>query len=232
MPDPLLRTRNLSVHYGAMVALRSVDLTVQTGELVAVVGRNGAGKSTLLSSLVGAQPSHGTMAWSVPQERIAYVPQRATPRWDMPLDVRQVVASGCLRGRRWWRRPNVAEWLRTDAALEKMALTPLARRPVSTLSGGQAQRVLLARALAQDPAVLLLDEPYDGLDEVGVAVLTAALRELADSGVAVLAAIHELGVVRESFPRVVALDGKVVADGPPAEVFSPSGLLRLFGIAA
>jgi len=230
VPDRALVTRGLSVHYGVHVALRNVDLAVGRGELLALVGRNGAGKSSLLSALAGVCPCHGTVDWSAAP--VAYVAQRATPRWEMPLEVRQVVATGCLRGRRWWQRPTPADQRRVAAALERLDLSGLARRPVRTLSGGQAQRVLLARALAQRPRVLLLDEPYGGLDEVSVDVLNTALTDLAATGVAVIAAVHELGVVRRTFQRVVALDGRVVADGSPAEVFSPRGLTRLFGIEA
>lgn len=226
----LLTTRGLAVHYGQKIAVRDVDLSVSGGEMVALVGRNGAGKSSLLSALAGACRHHGEVDWRVHDAEIAYVPQRAHPRWDMPLSVRQVVGAGRLRGRRWWRRPDARDRTAVGEAMERMGLTDLAARPVQRLSGGQAQRVLLARALAQCPKALLLDEPYDGLDKTNVTGLNAQLADLASEGVAVIAAVHELAVVRDTYRRVVALDGRVVVDGAPDEVFSPAGLGRLFGI--
>jgi manganese/iron transport system ATP-binding protein len=228
--DHVLVTRGLAVHYGQKIALRDVDLNVKTGEMVALVGRNGAGKSSLLSALAGACRYHGDLNWRLRDGEIAYVPQRAHPRWDMPLSVRQVVGSGRLRGRRWWRRPDAQDRIAVVDALDRMGLTDLANRPVQRLSGGQAQRVLLARALAQQPKALLLDEPYDGLDKTTVTALNAQLAGLSARGVAVIAAVHELAVVRDTYQRVVALDGHVIADGNPDEVFSPAGLGRLFGI--
>lgn len=228
--DYVLATRALAVHYGQKIALRDVDLNVMPGEMVALVGRNGAGKSTLLSALAGACRHHGDLDWRLRDGDIAYVPQRAHPRWDMPLSVRQVVGAGRLRGRRWWRRPDAQDRAAVHEALERLGLTELATCPVQRLSGGQAQRVLLARALAQQPRALLLDEPYDGLDSTNVTGLNSQLTELSAEGVAVIAAVHELAVVRDTYPRVVALDGRVIADGGPDEVFSPAGLGRLFGI--
>lgn len=226
----VLVTRGLAVHYGPRIALRDVELNVMPGEMVALVGQNGAGKSSLLSALAGACPHHGDLDWRLRDAEIAYVPQRAHPRWDMPLSVRQVVGSGRLRGKRWWRRPDAQDRAAVSEALERMGLTDLASLPVQRLSGGQAQRVLLARALAQQPKTLLLDEPYDGLDKTNVTGLNSQLTELSAEGVAVIAAVHELAVVRDTYPRVVALDGGVIADGGPDEVFSPAGLGRLFGI--
>lgn len=226
----LLAARGLAVHHGQRIALRDVDLTVGAGEMVALVGRNGAGKSSLLAALAGAYPHHGGLDRRLRDDQIAYVPQRAHPRWDMPLSVRQVVGTGRLRGRRWWRRPDAQDRMAIGEALERMRLTDLANRPVQRLSGGQAQRVLLARALAQQPKVLLLDEPYDGLDRANVTGFNTQLTELAADGVAVISAVHELWIARDTYQRVVALDGRVIADGTPDEVFSPAGLGRLFGV--
>lgn len=228
----LLATRGLAVPYGQKIALCDVSLEVRAGEMVALVGRNGAGKSSLLSALAGAYPHHGDLTWSLRDDEIAYVPQRAHPRWDMPLSVCQVVGSGRLRGRRWWRRLDGHDRAAVREALERLGLTDLATCPVQRLSGGQAQRVLLARALAQQPRAILLDEPYDGLDRANVTGFNAQLTDLAAGGVAVISAVHELGIAQGTYQRVVALDGRVIADGAPGEVFSPDGLGRLFGIEA
>lgn len=228
----VLTTRDLAVHYGPHIALRDVTLRADAGELIALVGRNGAGKSSLLGALAGAVPCHGEIAWQITPDAVAYVPQRSAARWDMPLDVQQVVGTGRLRGDRWWRRPRGRDLGVVDEALERLGLDALRHTPVRELSGGQAQRVLLARALAQQPRCLLLDEPYTALDRATLTVLNDVLTGLTADGVTVIAAVHELGVVEATYPRVVALDQIVLADGPPAEVFSPAGLRALSGIGA
>jgi ABC-type Mn2+/Zn2+ transport system ATPase subunit len=195
----ILEARGVTVRYGRRTAIENVDFALAAGDLVALVGRNGAGKSTLLRALAGFTSHAGTVVRTAPachhhrgEVRVAFVPQRAAPRWDLPISVRQVVTTGRLNRRRWWRRPDAADRCAVDAALTRLDLHALADRPVSALSGGQAQRLLLARALAQDPDVVLLDEPCDGLDTASVTALIAALTRLAGDGIAVCCALHEI----------------------------------------
>ncbi|WP_462203679.1 metal ABC transporter ATP-binding protein [Frankia sp. CcWB3] len=231
MNPPVLAARGLTVRYGRVTAIEDVDVALAAGELVALVGRNGAGKSTLLRALAGLTPHEGTVTRQATachhrrtelrgasEVRVAFVPQRATPRWDLPISVRQAVATGRLSPRRWWRRPAAADRRAIEAALLRMDLHSLADRPVGELSGGQAQRLLLARALAQEPDVLLLDEPCDGLDAASVSALLAALTELATGGIAVCCALHELHLARGLFDRAVVIDRAVLADGPAGQV--------------
>ncbi|GAA3513286.1 metal ABC transporter ATP-binding protein [Actinocatenispora rupis] len=228
----------MSVRYGPITALANVDFAVAAGELVALVGRNGAGKSSLLRALAGLVAYRGTVEHhpaACPRDRgrvrVAYVAQRATPRWDLPVSVRQVVGTGRLDPRRWWRRPGAGDRQAVDAALRRVGVWSLADRPVQALSGGQAQRVLLARALAQEPDVLLLDEPCEGLDAASTGALVDALTALAADGVAVCCALHEIDLARGAFRRAVAVDRTVLADGPAGEVLSRGRVADLFGLA-
>jgi ABC-type Mn2+/Zn2+ transport system ATPase subunit len=163
--------------------------------------------------------------------RVAFVPQRAAPRWDLPISVGQAVAAGRLDARRWWRRPGVRDARAVQAALARLDLQTLTNRPVAVLSGGQAQRLLLARALAQEPDVLLLDEPCEGLDAASTSALFAALTQLAADGIAVCCALHQLHLARTLFDRVVAIDRVVLADGPADQVLAAGRDPWLFGMA-
>jgi ABC-type Mn2+/Zn2+ transport system ATPase subunit len=233
---PILEARGVTVRYGRRTAIESVDFALAAGDLVALVGRNGAGKSTLLRALAGLTGHDGTVVRTAPachhpgEVRVAFVPQRAAPRWDLPISVRQAVTTGRLNPRRWWRRPDADDRCAVDTALTRLDLHALADRPVSALSGGQAQRLLLARALAQDPDVLLLDEPCDGLDTASVTALIAALTRLAGDGIAVCCALHEIPLARTAFHRAVAIDRVVLADGAAGQVLSAGGLNLLFGL--
>jgi manganese transport system ATP-binding protein len=144
---PVLEARGVTVRYGRLTAVENVDLVLAAGDLVALVGRNGAGKSTLLRALAGLTDHDGAVIRHASAchhqrgvVRVAFVPQRATPRWDLPISVRQAVTTGRLDARRWWRRPDAADRHAVDAALARLDLYPLADRPVAALSGGQADR--------------------------------------------------------------------------------------------
>jgi ABC-type Mn2+/Zn2+ transport system ATPase subunit len=229
----LLATHGLAVRYGDITAVEDVDLTLAAGESVALVGRNGVGKSTLLRALAGLVPHDGTIVRRPPERipqarsesqpsevRIAFVPQRAMPRWDLPISVWQAVATSRISRLRWWRRPDATDRDAIETAIARLGLGALAQRPVGALSGGQAQRVLLARALAQEPDLLLLDEPFDGLDADSLDAVLAALTDLAAADTAVCCALHDLPLARRVFGRAVLLDGRVLADGPADEILA------------
>jgi ABC-type Mn2+/Zn2+ transport system ATPase subunit len=230
-----LHVEDVTVRYGRVVAVDGVSFTIPAGQAVALVGRNGAGKSSLLRAVAGIEPAQGTVGvhgrpchHEHVNAPVAYVAQRSHARWDLALTSLDVVLAGCrARGSRWWR-PTSRERAAAAAALEQVGLAAVAGQPIARLSGGQAQRVLLARAFVQRPDVMLLDEPFAGLDRAAVARLAAAIHELCGAGVAVLCALHELDIARHVFGRTVALDRRVVADGPTRDVLSPRGLERLF----
>lgn len=223
-----MRLRDVSVAYGDVEALRGVSLSLSPGELVALVGPNGAGKSSLFKAVLGLVPYEGavvvhgrTCDRRGHRLAAAYVPQRVEMDLRFPITVGQVVASGRrpFRGR-WPRRARPEDRQAVARALSRVGVDGLGDRPIGALSGGQLQRVLLARALAQEADVLLLDEPLTGVDTSTTESLVDLFAALAESGVALLISSHDLPTVRSRFARCVALNRRLVADGPPREVLS------------
>jgi manganese/iron transport system ATP-binding protein len=226
----VLTLASVSVELGGRLALRDVDLAVNEGELVGMIGPNGAGKTTLLRAVLGLLPCRsGTI--DTGGQRIGYVPQRHEFVWDFPIDVAKTVLTGRTRQIGWLRRPGRADREAVEAALERVGMTELRNRPIGELSGGQRQRVLVARALAVEPRLLLLDEPFTGLDVPTQEVLTALFRELRDEGRAVLMTTHDLPAAAELCTRLCLLNETVIAEGPPDELRDPAIWLRAFGVA-
>ena len=228
MPDaPLLEADDVSFAYGAEPVVIGVDLAIRAGEFVALVGPNGSGKSTLLRLLLGLlRPDAGTVRCfgtdprAVPDRgRIGYVPQRHTLEPDLPATVGEVVGTGRLARRGWWRRPRAEDRTAVAHALESVALAGLARRPVRALSGGQQQRALIAKAFASEPELLVLDEPTAGVDVESQRLFRDSLVHLVrEHGAAVLLVSHELGAVADDLDRVVVMKRTILFDGPPAEL--------------
>jgi iron complex transport system ATP-binding protein len=232
-PGPVLAARGLAVGRDGSSVLEGVDLIVQRGERVALVGENGAGKTTLLRALAGLDtPLSGQLAW-----RGAGLPAGAARAQVLGVllqaerapsfRVRELVGLGLGHD----RRLRDAEWQRVDDAIAHAGLSALAERPCTSLSGGEAQRAALARALVSGPALLLLDEPTHHLDPARHAAFVRELDRLRGS-VAVVIATHELGLAA-SCDRVVLLhDGAVAAQGAPRDVLTPALLSRCLGIVA
>jgi ABC-type Mn2+/Zn2+ transport system ATPase subunit len=231
----LLEAVDLEVRYAHATGLEPTTFALAAGEGVGLIGRNGAGKSTLLRALAGVEPAargavtlrgrachHGHHRLEV-----GYVPQRALARWDLPVSCREIVSTGLLsRGALVARRDRPE---RVQRALVSVGAQEYADRPVGHLSGGQAQRVLLARALVAEPDLLLLDEPFTGLDIEATERLVDLLSALLNQGITLVCAMHEVELVRRLLPRTMALlDGRVIEDGPTNEVLSPASLVRLF----
>jgi zinc transport system ATP-binding protein len=227
MSEPVIEARGLHFRAGASHILRGIDLTVDHGEVVALLGANGSGKSTLVRALVGINvPSEGTVRllgeplWAgrrsaaVDWGRIGYVPQRAGAGGGIPSTAQEVVASGLLHGRRLrlprgWRE-------RVGAALDQVGLADRVHDPIHHLSGGQQQRILIARALVREPDVLILDEPVAGVDVASQEAFAGTMKRLVDGGLTVLVVLHELGELAPLVSRAVVLrHGKVVHDGAP-----------------
>jgi len=232
-----LTVRDLTVSYNRIPALHHIAFEVRCGESVALVGPNGAGKSTLLKSLAGLLPREtGTIAFHGQEvagatKDFAYLPQRENIDWDFPTTVRGLVEMGRYLRLGWWRRFREEDCIAVDEAIEAMRLVKLEKRQISALSGGQQQRAFLARALAQQAHVFLLDEPFTGLDKPTQDNLKELLRTLRDHGKLIIASHHDLQTVPELFDRVILLNGELIAEGPIKEAFTESNIHRAYQTA-
>ncbi|GGK42177.1 manganese ABC transporter ATP-binding protein [Pilimelia terevasa] len=229
----MLSVDKVTVRLDERLILREVTTQVDAKELVGLLGPNGAGKTTLLRTVLGLlRPAAGTVRVAdEPVERarhlLGYVPQRHEFAWDFPINVAEAVLHA--RRIRLGRRPGRADRAAVEHALERVSLAELARRPVGALSGGQRQRVLLARALAVGPRLLLLDEPFTGVDVPTQDLLTHVLSGLRADGVAILMTTHDFASAARLADRIILLNQEVVADGPPDEVRDGTLWLRAFG---
>jgi zinc transport system ATP-binding protein len=217
----LLAARGLTVRLGGATVLSGVDLAIGRAEIVTIVGPNGSGKSTLLRALLGVlAPESGSVA-RAPDLRIGYVPQRLGVDRTLPITVRRFLSL-----------PQRHDAAATLAALARVGLEPeIAGRQVAALSGGQLQRVLLARALLGRPQVLLLDEPTQGLDQPGEAAFYRLIEAIrSDTGCAVLMVSHDLHVVMAASDRVVCLNGHICCEGTPHVVSAAPEYRALFGL--
>ncbi|MFB7939133.1 metal ABC transporter ATP-binding protein [Streptomyces sp. NPDC056049] len=223
--EPVISVRGATAALGARPVLRGIDLTVRRGEVVALLGANGSGKSTAVRAVIGQVPLTGGSIELFGTERhrfrdwarVGYVPQRTTAASGVPATIREVVSSGRLARRRLGFMTR-ADRAAVDRAIELVGLTDRARDSVAALSGGQHQRVLIARALASEPELLIMDEPMAGVDLASQEVLATTLREQVAGGATVLLVLHELGPLEPLIDRAVVLrDGCVVHDGPPPE---------------
>ena len=233
---PVVELRGAACGYdGSPPALTGIDLAVGRGEFVGLLGPSGAGKTTLLRTLLGAARLFEGEALvdgrSVRERkpRAGYVPQLEAIDWQFPVTVEQVALMG--RTAENWAFP----WHRRserDAALEMLeclGIAGLAKRHIRELSGGQQQRAFLARALASSPRLLLLDEPVMGVDIKTRDDVLHLLHDLNHQGVTILMTTHEINAVAAHLPRVVCLNGSVVADGPPRDALTPATLRRTYG---
>ncbi len=227
--DPVLTVRDVSVELGGRPVLRGIDLTINQGEVVTVLGANGSGKSTLVKAALGLVPvSRGEIRlFSTPSpdfrdwRKIGFVPQRATAAAGVPATVTEVVTAGRLSRRRPFLPLGKADKAAVRAAIAAVGLEPKAGDGVATLSGGQQQRALIARALAGEPDLLVLDEPTAGVDLESQQAFADALRGLVRRGATVILVAHELGPMAELVDRAVVMrEGRVAYDGPPLASFT------------
>lgn len=233
-----LAVRNVSVQLGGRRVLRDIDLDVDTGEFVGLIGPNGAGKTTLLRTILGlVRPERGHVEidgirGDRARSLIGYVPQRHEFAWDFPISVEDAVMTGRIRRIGWLRRPGILDFDAVAEALERVHMEHLRARPVGELSGGQRQRVLVARALALRPRLLLLDEPFTGLDMPTQELLIELFRDLAQEDKAVLMTTHDLLGARMECSRLTLLNRTVIADGAPAALTDSDVWMRTFDIRA
>jgi manganese transport system ATP-binding protein len=235
---PALRLTGLTVRYGDVVALDGVDLTIARGRICGVVGMNGSGKSTLFKSVMGlVTPDAGTVSVAslsptAARKRgiVGYVPQNEDVDGQFPVSVADVVMMGRYGRMGFLRRPRAADHAAVAEALERVELTDLADRQIGRLSGGQRKRAFVARGIAQGADILLLDEPFAGVDKRSEATISRLLRELADDGRTVVVSTHDLRALPALCDEAVLLLRRVLAHGDPREVLRPEQLARAFGL--
>ncbi len=229
-----LELRNVSAGYDGKLVLHDVSFQVPHGARVAVVGPNGAGKSTLFKVLVGLLPvrSGEVLIHGLPlgahQECVAYVPQRNDIDWRFPVTVSDVVMMGRFGHLARWQRASRHDREIVMHSLEQMRIANLARRSLGELSGGQQQRVFLARALAQEPHILLMDEPFTGVDAATQEATLALLDDLQAQQVTAMISTHDLNLAASRFAQVLLLNHRVVAYGLVNEVLTPQALGQAF----
>jgi ABC-type Mn2+/Zn2+ transport system ATPase subunit len=223
---PLARVEGLAVGYEGRAVLTDVTFEAEPGERIAVLGPNGGGKTTLFRALLGElTPLSGSVEV---QSRCAIVAQTERSRLDFPVTALDVAAMGTVARLPWWRRPGRTERRQALEALEAVGLAEHAQRSFGDLSGGQRQRVLIARALVQDARLLLMDEPFTGLDALAADRLDSLLTELAGTGHTVLIATHDVEQAR-SWDRVLCLNRRQIALGTPAQALTRETLAATYG---
>lgn len=247
---PMLTMESVSVRYGQTVALAGISLSIDSGQIVGLIGPNGAGKSSLLKVIVGlvplvsgkvlkagrpAIPSVGTTRGggsrtaSAGGTNVAYLAQRESVDWDFPVTAFDVVLMGRTRAVGWLRLPGPADREIAWWALEEVGMREHGERQIGELSGGEQQRVMLARALAQGADLLLLDEPFRGLDVAAQESLMGTLRSVCVRGCAALLATHDLGRAADLCDQLVLINTTVVARGAPQQVLTPDNLRAAYG---
>jgi len=228
----------MSVSYGRDLVLEDVSLSVARGGAVALIGPNGAGKSTLLKAILGLLPladGRVKVLGLRPEDargRLAYVQQADSLDADFPVSVLQVVQMGRYRAIGWVRRPGPADRREAMDALAEVGLAGRAKDRFGSLSGGQRQRVLLARAVAQHAQLLLLDEPFNGLDATTTDILIDVLARLRGDGVGVVMSTHDLAVAHLTCGDACVLNRRRVAYGPIGEAITPGNLAEAYGSRA
>lgn len=228
----------LSVSYRDILALSGVSMATSCGNRVALIGPNGAGKSTLLKAIAGLVPrSAGEILWRGTAVRkwsreFAYLPQREEVDWSFPITVRGLVEMGRYPQTGWWRKFSEEDKRAVDAALDSLNLRDLQDRQIRELSGGQQQRAFLARALAQEAHVFLLDEPFTGLDRNAALLLGDLLAKLAGEGRLIIASHHDLVSAQTLFDEVLVLNTEQVAFGAVGDVLTPQLISETFAVPA
>ena len=231
---PAIEVEHLTVSYGPVPALLDVSLAVSPGQLVGVIGPNGSGKSTLIKSILGfLKPDVGQIRLfgevaEKSKGRVAYVPQRGSVDWDFPITVGEVAMMGRYGSVPWYRDLRRKDREITDQALEMVRMAEFRNRQIGQLSGGQQQRVFMARAMAQGADILLLDEPFAGVDAATERAILDVLERTRKSGRTLMVVHHDLATAAEYFDTLVLLKQRLYAYGPPAAVLDQELLSQVY----
>ena len=239
--QPAIEISNLTVSYGPVPALLDVSVKIPEGSLVGIIGPNGSGKSTFIKAILGfVKPDVGEVkifgqSAERAKGRVAYVPQRGSVDWDFPITVREVAMMGRYGSVPWYRDFSRHDYQIANEALEKVRMSEFADRQIGQLSGGQQQRVFMARAMAQGAEILLLDEPFAGVDAATERAILDVLSQTKKAGRTLLVVHHDLTTAAEYFDRLLLLKQRLFAYGPPQAVLHPrllsevyEGKLRIF----
>ncbi|YCH07609.1 metal ABC transporter ATP-binding protein [Arthrobacter sp. alpha11c] len=238
MTSPAIVVENVTVHYGEVLALDSASLTLDHSRICGLVGMNGSGKSTLFKTIMGmVKPDSGKVLINGhppmktrKEAGIGYVPQSEDVDWAFPLSVRDVVMMGRYGHLGFTRRPRKVDRDAVEQALERVELGEFADRQIGQLSGGQKKRAFVARGIAQGATMMLLDEPFAGVDKRSEATITRLLRELAADGATILISTHDLHALPQLCDEAVLLMRKVLMHGSPDVVLQPENLAMAFGL--
>jgi len=229
-----IEVENLTVSYGPVPALLDVTVNIPRGQLVGIIGPNGSGKSTLIKSMLGfIKPDFGRVKihgkeLDHAQGQVAYVPQRGSVDWDFPITVREVAVMGRYGHQPWWRDITREDYRIADRALEMVRMSEFKKRQIGQLSGGQQQRVFMARALAQGSDILLLDEPFAGVDAATERSILDVLEEAKNAGRTLVVVHHDLATAAQYFDSLILLKQRMFAFGSPRQVLHPELLSRVY----
>ena len=235
---PAISVEGVTVRYGEVEALREASVAIAPGRACGLVGMNGSGKSTLFKAIMGlVKPATGTvtingthLAAARKAQVVAYVPQSEEVDWQFPITVREVVMTGRYGHMRLTRRPRRRDEAAVDEALERTHLTRFADRQIGQLSGGQKKRAFVARGIAQGASIMLLDEPFAGVDKQSEATITALLRELVADGATLFVSTHDFAALPALADESVLLQKRVLMHAPTEDVLRPENLARAFGM--
>lgn len=231
---PIIEVQNLTVSYGPKPALLDVSLGIEPGQLVGVIGPNGAGKSTLIKAILGfVKRDIGTVqidgiAAEKAKGRVAYVPQRGTVDWDFPITVQEVALMGRYHHIPWYRDAQAKDLQIVDEALAMVRMQDFRDRQIGQLSGGQQQRVFMARALAQGSDILLLDEPFAGVDAATERAILDVLEQAKSAGKTLVVVHHDLATAGEYFDQLILIKQRLYAYGPPKVVLREDLLSEVY----
>lgn len=230
-----VQLNGVSAGYQERPVLQDITLAIEPGDFVGIIGPNGCGKSTLLKVILGlVKPAAGqVLIGGLPSarqlERIAYLPQLTQIDFNFPASVWDVVLMGRSSKIGFGKWPGKGDKLTAERALDRVGLSALRNVPIGQLSGGQRQRAFIARAIAQEPDLLVLDEPITGVDVTSQHALLHLLEELNGKGLTIISTTHDLNCVASSFNRVVCLNHRLVAEGPPEQVLTQDILNETYG---
>lgn len=230
----MIQTQELTVIYeGGQLALDKVSVTIEKGNIVGILGPNGAGKSSFMKALLGLVAFEGQvfLAGKAGKEtagNIAYVEQRSQIDPHFPITVRECVSLGLYKEIGLFRRLKKSDWTKVDTVLEQVGLSSYAKKPIHALSGGQFQRMLVARCLVQDREIIFLDEPFIGIDAVSERIIMDILKNLRNQGRTILIVHHDLSKVKRYFDSIMILNKKLLAYGPVQHIFTAENLSKAY----